>query len=254
MVCTTASRFFYKPADHLSIRLHYGSGYKIPGLFNVAQPQEYVGLAAITSSVKSELSNGLNMDVNYSTLVLGELVVQVNQALYWTTIANPTMLRTDANGNVFVENGEYTLTSLGTDTYVRLQLDEWELYLGYNHTIAQQVGSGMTYNTPFNPQDKLAATLAFEVESKWRMGVEAAYNANQFIYGNVRVPNFWFLAGMVERKFKCGSIVLNCENIGDYRQSNEEPLVPGTTQNPIFTSLWGPVEGRVMNLSLKIAL
>ena len=74
------------------------------------------------------------------------------------------------------------------------------------------------------------------------------------VEGNRRVPDFWFFAVMIAREFKWGSLVLNCENAGDSRQSKHEPLVTGTRLNPVFTPVWGPVEGRVVNLALKVAL
>ena len=88
----------------------------------------------------------------------------------------------------------------------------------------------------------------------WRMGIEASYTGNQYIYNDKKVANFWFVAAMVERKFKQGSLVLNCENLLDERQSKFETLVEGTISNPIFKPIWGPLEGRVINLSLKLNL
>jgi len=128
------------------------------------------------------------------------------------------------------------------------------LYLGYNHTESLQETSTTYLNMPFNPKDKISTTISYEIEGKWRMGVEASWMGNQYIYNNQKVTNFWFLAGMIERKFKKGSIVLNCENLLDTRQSKFESIVTGTTSNPIFKSVWAPLEGRVVNLSLKIAL
>ena len=107
---------------------------------------------------------------------------------------------------------------------------------------------------PFNPKDKFSTTLAYEIESKWRMGVEASWMGNQYIYNNKKVPNFWFMAAMIERKFKKGSVVLNCENILDTRQSKFESIVTGTSASPIFKDIWAPLEGRVINVSIKIAL
>ncbi len=75
-----------------------------------------------------------------------------------------------------------------------------------------------------------------------------------YVYDNRRVANIWFMAAMVERKFKEGSIVLNCENLLDQRQSKFEPLVEGTMTQPLFNPVWGPLEGRVINLSIKIIL
>jgi iron complex outermembrane receptor protein/outer membrane receptor for ferrienterochelin and colicins len=245
---------FFKPSEHLSLRLHYGTGYKTPSIFALAQPQQFAQMVDITNNILPEKSVGYNLDVNYQTIVFEKILIQVNQALYYTQIANPTVLNVNASGNLFVANADFQVNSLGTDTYVRLSLDSWECYLGYNHTLATQKSNGAKFNTPFNPQDKFAVTIAYEVEGKWRMGVEAARNGNQYIYNNERVPDYWFFAGMVERKFKHGSVVLNCENIGDYRQSKKERIVFGSVQNPQFAEFWGPVEGRVLNLSLKLML
>src|SRR6185503_14730230 len=102
---------------------------------------------------------------------------------------------------------------------VRLSYSNIELYVGYNHTESLQESEWGYANMPFNPKDKFSTTLAYEIEKKWRMGVEGSYTANQYIYYDQPVHNFWFLAAMVERKFKTGSIVLNCENLLNARQS-----------------------------------
>lgn len=107
---------------------------------------------------------------------------------------------------------------------------------------------------PFNPKDKFSTTIAYEIENKWRIGIEASYSGNQYVYNNKKVPDFIFMAAMVERKFKKGSIVLNCENLLDVRQTQFEPIVEGPRQNPIYKPLWGPIEGRVLNLSIKIKI
>ena len=210
-----AAGIFYKPTTNLSLRLHYGTGYKTPNLFTGSQAQDYAHLIPVSDKVKPELSTGVNMDINYHILLFNTLSVQLNQALYYTTISNPTIIRSDSLQNKFITNGNYDVTSIGTDTYLRLKLDDWELYVGYNHTEAKQNGTGVSFNMPFNPKDKFATTLTYEIEHKWRMGIESSYFANQYIYNNIHVPDYWFVAGMLERKIKFGSIVLNCENIGD---------------------------------------
>ncbi len=47
------------------------------------------------------------------------------------------------------------------------------------------------------------------------------------------------------------SIVLNCENLLDYRQSKVENIFNGTMTNPVFKPLWAPIDGRVINLAVK---
>ena len=247
-----AAGIFIRPAEDLSIRLHYGTGYKNPGLFSLAQPEEYFDLLNIADSIVAERSAGYNMDINYSWSA-GPFMIELNQAFYYTTISDPTKLRFNLSGYYTVENAGYNVSSIGTDSYIRMELEIFELYLGYNHTIARKNYSNGYLNLPYNPNDKLALTFAVDA-ADWRGGVEAAYNANQVDYRYAPVPDYWFFAAMIERKFRHGSIVLNCENLGDYRQSKVQTMVTGTVQNPVFTPFWGPAEGRVINLSLRLSL
>jgi outer membrane receptor for ferrienterochelin and colicins len=78
----------------------------------------------------------------------------------------------------------------------------------------------------------------------------SAININRM----VKAKNYWFFAAMIERKFKRFSLVLNGENLADFRQSRYETLYTGLKTNPQFRSLWAPIDGRVLNMSLKINL
>lgn len=60
---------------------------------------------------------------------------------------------------------------------------------------------------------------------------------------------------MVEKRFgKKFNVVLNGENLLDYRQSKVESLYTGSITNPAFVPLWAPIDGRVINLSVKLSL
>lgn len=243
---------FYHPKQKLSFRLAAGSGYKTPNMFDLTEPD--YAMKNIPDSIKSENSYGINADISYHTVLFGELNFQIDEAIYCTNIQHPVVLQTNVPGDLVAANGKFEVNSYGSDTYIRLRYDELELYLGYNHTESFQQYNTFYYNMPFNPKDKFSTTLAYEIEGKWRAGFEAAYNANQYIYNNKKVNDFWFLAAMLEWKFKRGSMVLNCENLLDMRQSKFEPIVEGTTQSPVFKPVWTSLEGRVLNLSVKFKI
>jgi iron complex outermembrane receptor protein/outer membrane receptor for ferrienterochelin and colicins len=60
------------------------------------------------------------------------------------------------------------------------------------------------------------------------------------------------MAAMAGRNFgKHLGLVLNGENLLDYRQSKKEALYTGSMQSPIFKPLWAPIDGRILNLSLR---
>jgi iron complex outermembrane receptor protein/outer membrane receptor for ferrienterochelin and colicins len=64
-----------------------------------------------------------------------------------------------------------------------------------------------------------------------------------------------FLAAMIRRKLgEHVTLVLNGENLLNYRQSDHEPLFTGPITNPVFKPLWAPIDGRVVNFSLRLNL
>jgi iron complex outermembrane receptor protein/outer membrane receptor for ferrienterochelin and colicins len=256
---------FYKASGKLSFRVASGAGYKAPNVLALSDPTPY--LINNGASVKSEYSTGVNADINFHTLLFDELELSLNQAFYYAEIKNPLKVITDTINNVaFLQTQNFTNTSIGSDTYIQMVYKSVELYVGYNHTEALQKYPSQNIFMPFNPKDKISATLAYAVEGKWRAGIEASYTANQFAYGNQyyyagqnvfssrRVPNFWFVAAMAERKFHFGSIILNVENLTDARQAHHGKLVEGTTTSPTFKPIWGQLDGRVFNLSVKVNL
>ena len=256
---------FYKASDKLSLRLASGAGYKAPNILALADPNPY--LTNNGRTVKSEYSTGVNADINYKSVWWGEVEVSLNQAFYYADVKNPLRVITDTlTQTAYLENQDFKANTIGTDTYVQIAYKAFEFYFGYNHTEALQKYSSVNVAIPFNPKDKFSTTIAYAIEGKWRTGIEGSYSANQFAYGSQyyhnsqtiystqRVSNFWFLAAMVERKFSFGSLILNVENLLDARQAKFEALVTGPVTSPTFKPIWGPLDGRVFNLSLKVNL
>jgi iron complex outermembrane receptor protein/outer membrane receptor for ferrienterochelin and colicins len=243
----------YKPVNNFSARIGYGRGYKTPNLFDAAEPAEFQQLQPLDALVHPDLANSVNADLNFQRLLFDALSIQINQAFYYAGLARPFETVSDTSGHIFLQNAAGNALVLGTDTYLQMTFKKLEFYLGYNHTLSRRERPGLdVLFEPFNPKDKIAATLAWSWHDAWRIGLEAAYTGNQYVYNNRRVPSYWFVAAMIARKFHWGTIVLNCENLGDARQSRHEPLVTGGLLHPVFLPVWGPVEGRVLNLSVKV--
>jgi outer membrane receptor for ferrienterochelin and colicin len=243
--------FMYRPMVDLSIRLSAGTGYKIPTEFT--STNEQISIKDLSPDVKGlqpEKSRGLNFDINYHKRI-DKIDLTINQALYYTHISDPVAPLYQTDNKYHLQNLPYHTNSKGTDTYIRLQKNRVELYLGYNHTLARYSNDKRNYEL-FAPQDKFSTTLAYELEEKWRMGVESSWAGNQYISFNQKAPNYWFFAAMIQRSLgKHVSLVLNCENLFDARQGKHEPLYTGSISDPQFYPLWGPIDGRVVNLSVK---
>ena len=252
-----------KPSEKFTIRLSVGTGYKTPNIFANQTPANpltsvnYWNLIPLDANVKPENSIGSNIDVAYSTHIGEHFLIQLDQAFYYTNITSPIVASAIPNqtNRTRLTNAAYDINSIGTDTYLRMQYDAIEFYLGFNHTIAKRSGSGESVYVPFSPQNKFSLTLAYTVENKWRFGIESSFVGSQYLYDNQRVRDYAFWAGSIERKFGTHlSLVLNAENILNVKQSDYEKVVLGTFEKPDFKPIWAPQEGAIVNLALKYKL
>lgn len=244
-----------KPIQGISVRVSGGTGYNTPNIF---ADEDYTGqfnqLLNIGDSVRSEYAVGANTDINYHTIFGGAVSFEFNQAFYYTYIQHPLNLINYTSTTYVWVNGA-RLNSWGTDSYLRLGYKGFELYVGYNHTISTQTGTGVQGYVLLAPQDKLSNTLVYTIENNWRFGLEGSFIANQFITPDTRGHNYYLMAAMIEKMFgKRWSIILNGENLLNVRQSNFAPLYTGSIQNPVFSELYAPIEGWVVNLCVQLRL
>ena len=255
-----------KPADPWTIRLSVGTGYKTPNLF-VNQTPGQQGVSLIfprllpidVNTVKAERSVGTNIDIAYSKSFESGFSVQVDQAFYYTYVNSPVVsafASTSSNLGAYTQliNAPYNLFSVGTDTYVRLEYKAYELYFGYNHTLARRDGPTDTSYLPLAPQDKFSTTIAWE-NDHFRFGVETSYVGTQYLYNNQKVANYWFFAGAAEYHYNDHwRLVANAENLFNIKQANYETVVSGPITQPTFRPIWAPLEGRIVNVALKYTL
>lgn len=239
--------------EHWATRLGIGLGYKTP---NALTPQnvdyDIETIQSLANGLSPEKSVGYNAEVNYKKSFDEHNSLFINQAFFLTQINNPLIASVQSNNTVAFANAGSNITSQGFDTYVKLQLDELELYAGYTFTIANRNYLSQNKFVPLTPKNRFAFVIVEEIESVWRFGLEGSYTGPQYRDGDSKTPSYMFIAALVERKFgKAFSVVLNCENLLDYRQSKYENLYTGSITNPTFKPLWAPIDGRVVNLSVK---
>jgi iron complex outermembrane receptor protein/outer membrane receptor for ferrienterochelin and colicins len=236
---------FHRINDAWATRLGYGKGYKIP---NPLSPQVVdVAVEEWASNGKelaAELSTGWNAEINYRHEWNEHTDLFINQAFFQTEVHHPALLRQNTGGQYFLETATATKRTAGFDTYLQLNVDEWEAYAGYTFTSTKEL---------LTPKQRAAFTLVHEwEEAGWRLGLEGSYTGPQKRLDLTRTPGFVFLAAMTEKKIgKHFSVILNGENLLDYRMSREESLYTGTITQPTFKPLWAPIDGLVINLSVR---
>lgn len=247
--------------ENWAARAGVGLGYKIPNALApqiIDYPLENL-LPINIQTTKAEKSVGYNLEFNYKKTFSGEEdgeknSIFINQAFFLTQINNPVIANYDSNGNVYFRNEAEPVVSKGFDTYVKATLDEWELYLGYTFTIAENKYLSENQFIPLTPKNRFAMTALKEFKT-WKAGIEASYTGKQHRLDYTETPGYLFAAAMISKDFgEHFTLVLNCENILDFRQSRKEALFTGSMLNPTFRPLWALIDGRVVNFSVKFKL
>lgn len=247
---------FYKATSNFGLRAGYGAGYKIPDAL-APQITDYAiqNILPINATVQPERSSGYNFEINYKKKWNNEATFFINHAFFLTQINKPIIGNVNTDGNLFFANATKCIITKGFDTYIKLKLEDWELYAGCTYTIAERKYLSDSQFIPLTPKFRMAYMLTKEWEGKARFCVEASYNGKQYREDYTQTPDYLFIASMIEYKFnKHIALILNCENILDYRQSRVESLYTGTITNPTFKSLWAPTDGRCFNACLKFTL
>lgn len=246
---------FQRLSNVWGLRAGFGIGYKTP---NALTPQikdyDLVNILPVAASVRAETAAGFNAEVNYRK-DFGNSHLFINQAFFYTHIHHPVVGTEHTLGQLSFANELQPITTKGFDTYAQLQVNAWEFYLGYTYTDATRHYLQQNQFMPLTPRNRAAATAVWELKESWRFGLEGSYNGRQYRDGDSRTPAYIFIALMAEKKFgRKISLVLNCENLLDARQSKHETLHTGSLSNPDFKPLWAPIDGRVVNLALRIKL
>jgi len=243
----------YKINPYFTTRLGAGLGYKIPTVFSSdVDERDYPNLLPL-SGVKAESSTGANWDINYHQHV-NAWDITINQMFYITGIADPIVQNAASNGDIFFANADKSITTSGFETYIQVQHEKLEIYLGYTYTVAKKLYDDAQPYLSLSARNKFASVLAYEFTNRFRTGVEAALTGVQYLDNGNKTPAFPFVAAMMRYDIHQFSFVLNCENLFDYRQTRQESIVSGPISNPIFAQLWAPIDGRVVNLSMRIRL
>lgn len=236
-----------------ALRLNGGQGYRTATPYiNELDERDLPRIQAY--HIGTENSLGANGDLTWKH-PLGEGVLTLSQGFFYTRLQNPVILTgsgQDSGGTTpLVWAGQdKPVISQGLESYARLTIDETEFYLGYQFTSARRLYDTEHPNVELAARHKLATVVVQEFNEHLGAGIEAAYTGTQYLSDGRRTPGYPIAAAMVRYRVGRFTAVLNAENLFDYRQTRKEAVITGNSLNPALSTLWAPVEGRVVNLSV----
>ncbi len=243
----------YRVTDALSARVGGGLGYKAPTIFmEASEERAFRAVEPIGEDVRAETSRGGSIDVNYRALI-GELVMSLNQAFYFTTLEHALVPDEDvpATGRLRYRNADGTVQTRALETNARISLDHLALFLGYVYLDARGDDGG---RMPLTPEHRTYTVLVYEEHGRGRIGLEAYYTGPQRLSTGERTSGYWLTGIMGEKSFGSVTVFANFENLLGTKQSNFAPVVQGPRSEPRFAEIWAPMDGFIMNAGVRLEL
>jgi iron complex outermembrane receptor protein len=245
----------YKANTALTSRIDGGFGYKAPTIFTEESERiQYQNVLPISPDRNElEKSYGANWDLNYRT-ELGEVGFSINQLFFYTYLNDPLFLSDAGNGNYEFVNIDGHTSTAGTETNVKLEYGDFKLFIGYTFTDTKIHNDGTSVQNPLTAKHRLNNVLMYEVEEKWKVGLEAYYFSEQRLTDGTYGKDYWICGFMAERLWEKFSLFINFENFLDTRQTRFDTIYTGTITNPVFRDIYAPLDGFVINGGLKLDL
>lgn len=243
-----------KYSSKFSSRIGGGMGYKTPTIFTEETERiQYKNVLPISTAVNIlEKSYGFNADMNYKTKLLNNaLAFSINHLFFYTRINSPLLLQPVQNALGFVNiNGHFD--SRGMETNLKLSFHDFKLFLGYTYTETFLHTTTNKTENFLTPRHRLNSVLMYEVEDKWKLGLEAYHFSKQKLSDGATGKAYWIFGFMVEKLWENFSIYINFENFSNTRQTRFDTIYTGSINNPVFRDIYAPLDGFVVNGGLKL--
>lgn len=245
----------FRFSPRVTARIGGGMGYKTPTVFT--EESERYHMQAIlpidVHATENERSVGGNVDVNYRTQ-LGGLGISLNQLFFYTRLHDVLVLTPAAGGDLQFRNANGHIDTRGMETNLKLTYGDFKLFVGYTYADVNNHFNAVEVHAPLNARHRLNNVLFYEVEEKWKIGLEGYYTSRQRLNDGAMGKPFWITGFMAERLWEKFSVYVNFENFLDTRQTRFDTIYTGSIDNPVFRDIYAPVEGFVVNGGIKLRL
>lgn len=243
----------WKPISKWTVRVGGGFGYKTPTVFTEESERlQFQNVLPIPSTAINERSIGTNFDFTYRTNV-GEAGVTINQLFFYTRLNKPLILTNVTNGLEF-RNANGHIDTRGMETNLKISIAHFKLFVGYTLADVNTHFDDVEKALPLTARHRLNNVLMYEVEGKWKLGLEAYYTSEQQLSDGTRGRSYWVTGFMAEKFWQKFSIFINFENFLDTRQTKFDTIFTGSIDNPVFRDIYAPVDGFVINGGIKLRL
>lgn len=248
----------FKWTSKLTTRIGGGLGYRNASIFN--QEAELLGYKNVMpidrSTTQAEQSYGGSIDIGYKHTFSNGFFINFNQMFFYTRLDKPLVLlqSTPTSGIYEFENANGYTQSVGAETFLKLGLHDFVLFIGYTYTDASNHFNNTVSNLTLTPKHSIKGDLMYSIPGKWRIGLDGEFKSTQTLSNGLQAKGFCTFGALVEYTIKNYTFFGNVENYTNVKQTDFASLVSSPYNTPQFTEVWAPLDGIVFNYGIKIRM
>jgi iron complex outermembrane receptor protein len=245
-----------KMTPRWSLRLSAGTGYFAPTWFT--EETEVIGLTPLARlfDLRAEKAVSGSADLGGA---LGP--VELNATVFGSVVRFPVgvLELPGDDGRVTLVNVSGPTRTTGGELLLRWKPQPFHVTASYTfvRSTEKDPETGDRRTVPLTPRHQAGLVTMWEQEEQARVGVEVYYTGRQWLDDNpyrTESKPYVHIGVLAERRFGRARAFVNVENVLNYRQTRHDPLVlPARGVGGRWTvDVWGPLEGRVANVGLRI--
>jgi outer membrane receptor for ferrienterochelin and colicins len=259
-ICSPRLSLLAHSGRMLSARLSGGGGWAAPS--PLIEETEVFGLSPVRGPLRVAAERARTLSLDVSSLH-GPL--EVSGTLFASRVANPVGLRSvagDTTGVVELVNAVGPARVHGAELFAVYNEEPIVVTAFYAASRTQETSpsTGLIRESPYVPTTSAGLDAAFEEDdSGMRAGVEIFYTGHQALEDNpyrTVSPAYVTVGLLLSQRVGRADVYLNLENLTDVRQTRRDPLLrptPGEGGRRTVDA-WAPLDGRAMNLGLRVRL
>jgi iron complex outermembrane receptor protein len=244
-----------RPSEPWTIRVSGGRGYFAPTPFT--EDTEATGLSRIAAlgALEAERADSMSTDITWARAPF-----EVTLTLFESRIRGALAVRDTGRPDfpqAIVNLDGFTRTR-GTELIARRHVDEFDLILTHMFLWSTEPNpdAPARRETPLNPRHSATFDLLRQIGPA-RVGFEVFYTGRQSLednpYRSRGFPHVLF-GGLIDLAVGRSRIFVNVENLGNVRQTREDPLVRPTraVDGRWTVDAWAPLDGRTVNAGVRL--
>jgi outer membrane receptor for ferrienterochelin and colicins len=241
------------------MRVSLGTGFFAPT--PITEDTEATGLSRILpiANLRAERAQGFSVDLG-RLWKLDHASIETNVTMFGSELKNAVSLVqvSDIPPQFAFANAEAPTRNVGTELLLRWRSGPIALTATHAYVNSTEFPPDALERraVPLNPRHSGTFTATWEEEEIGRIGIEGLFTGRQSLIDNPyrsTSPSFLMFGILLQRRFGAASVSLNAENLIDRRLTRVQPLVlPERAADGRWTTdAWGPLDGRVINLSIR---